>query len=106
MPILDKREIDFILKVESGEKKRGQLMVAGILGTVIALFQATKDILAGFTKYKLVDTQTLALENATFWIFLLIYFVLVRNDKKRYIRIIRKLMTALESPKNDDATKE
>ena len=70
------------------------------------LVQATKDILFGFTKYKLIDAQTLALENATFWIFMFGFTVYFRNRNKKFIQIIRKLMNALESGKTEGTTKE
>jgi len=106
MPILDKKETELILKVENFEKGKGKLVAAAIIGTFIVLVQATKDILFGFTKYKLIDAQTLALENAIFWIFILGSAVYFRNRNKKFIQIIRKLIDALEGGKTEGTTKE
>ncbi len=97
MSYLDEKENNFILKAENAEKRKRQIVTGWILMTIVVFYQATKAILTGFTKYKLLDSQTLALENATFWIFLLILAIIVRRGNIKYLHIVKKLMNALES---------
>jgi hypothetical protein len=55
-----------------------------------------KALLTGFTQHKLIDNETFALENATLWVFAIIFGFMMRNVHKKYLGIVRKLSAAIE----------